>query len=152
MRSSSVPTQAASMGVAGDAAEEEINPEEVIEIIGEQWKLEVSRVRKLELQNAKKKDYLTNVLVEGGHAEIEDDISLFIYGNAYEIVLGNEQFQDVIERIQFQYIVFDFIIETSTLNTLKSFKKLKELVLKDNHLVTLLQLAKLEILPSLRSI
>lgn len=35
---------------------------------------------------------MQNILVEGGHAEIEDDTSLFIYGNAYEIVLGNDSF------------------------------------------------------------
>jgi len=34
-----------------------------------------------------KKDLLKNTVVEGGHAEIEDDSILFIYGNAYEIVL-----------------------------------------------------------------
>ncbi|KAL4463897.1 hypothetical protein ABPG74_005834 [Tetrahymena malaccensis] len=139
-------------GEEEDQEDEDINPEEVIEIIGEQWKLELNRVKKLELQNAKKKDYLQNILVEGGHAEIEDDTQLFIYGNAYEIVLSNDQFQEVIDKIQFQYIIFDFIIENQTLNTLKNFKKLKEIILKDNYLVTLLQLAKLEILPSLRSI
>ena len=30
---------------------------------------------------------MNNTMVEGGHAEIEDDVILFIYGNAYDIVL-----------------------------------------------------------------
>ena len=42
------------------------------------------------------------------------------------------------------------MIETHTLQTLKNFRKLKEIVLKDNYVSSLLQLAKLEILPSLR--
>lgn len=44
---------------------------------------------------------LKGTLVEGGHAEIEDDTILFIYGNAYEIVLNNKTFQEQIEKIQF---------------------------------------------------
>ena len=44
------------------------------------------------LLNVPKKDILKNSLVEGGHAEIEDDTILFIYGNAYEIVLSNATF------------------------------------------------------------
>ena len=35
---------------------------------------------------------LKHSMVEGGHAEIEDDTILFIYGNAYEIVLNNAAF------------------------------------------------------------
>jgi hypothetical protein len=44
------------------------------------------------MQNASKKEILKGPLVEGGHAEIEDDTILFIYGNAYEIVLSNPTF------------------------------------------------------------
>ena len=35
---------------------------------------------------------MKGTLVEGGHAEIEDETTLFIYGNAYEIVLSNPMF------------------------------------------------------------
>jgi hypothetical protein len=35
---------------------------------------------------------MKGTLVEGGHAEIEDDSILFIFGNAYEIVLSNPTF------------------------------------------------------------
>lgn len=35
---------------------------------------------------------MENQEVEGGHAEIEDDLILFIFGNAYEIVLENDNF------------------------------------------------------------
>lgn len=99
-----------------------------------------------------RKEILKNTVVEGGHAEIEDDSILFIFGNAYEIVLQNQGFQETIEKIQFQYILFDFLIEGHTLQILKNFRKLKEIVLKDNYVSSLLQLAKLETIPSLRSI
>lgn len=39
-----------------------------------------------------KKEFTKGSMVEGGHAEIEDDSILFIYGNAYEIVLNNPTF------------------------------------------------------------
>jgi leucine-rich repeat-containing protein 49 len=85
-----------------------------------------------------KKEILKNTCVEGGHAEIEDETILFIYGNAYEIVLSNPTFQESIEKIQFQYILFDFIIDTNTLQNLKNFRKLKEIILKDNYVNSLL--------------
>jgi len=50
----------------------------VISIIGEQWQNEQVRVKGLEVQNANKKEILKESLVEGGHAEIEDDTVLFI--------------------------------------------------------------------------
>lgn len=46
-----------------------------------------------------KEENLKNTYVEGGHAEIEDETVLSIYGNAYEIVLGNPNFQELIEKI-----------------------------------------------------
>ena len=46
----------------------------------------------LDMQDIFKKDIMKDNLVEGGHAEIEDDSLLFIYGNAYEIVLSNPTF------------------------------------------------------------
>ncbi len=65
-----------------------------------------------------KKEILSGSAIEGGHAEIEDDTFLFVYGNAYEIVLANDNFQETIEKIQFQYILHDHIVETSTLSAL----------------------------------
>ncbi len=124
----------------------------MIKIIGEQWSQELQRVKKLEMQNINKKEIMKGCLVQGGHAEIEDESILFIFGNAYEIVLENKTFQETIEKIQFQNILFDFLIESKILLMLKEFKKLREIVFKDNYISSLLQLAKLEILPKLQYI
>lgn len=58
----------------------------------------------------------------GGHAEIEDENMLFIYGNSYDVVLTNPAFQDTVEKISFEFLFIEFIIETSIMNTLKKFK------------------------------
>lgn len=138
--------------VDGSTESSQLNPDEVISLIGLQWQDELKRVKQIDLQQTNKKEITSTTLVEGGHAEIEDDTILFIYGNAYEIVLNNQAFQQTIEKIQFQYILFDFLIETRQLQILSQFVKLKELVLKDNYISSLLQLAKLEVLKTLKYI
>ena len=37
--------------------------------------------------------------MEGGHAEIESNSILYLYGNSYEIVLKNKQYQDTVETV-----------------------------------------------------
>ncbi|EAR96345.2 hypothetical protein TTHERM_00189140 (macronuclear) [Tetrahymena thermophila SB210] len=131
---------------------EDMQPQEVINVIKQQWIEEEKRVKELDAQSAQRKSYLKNSKIEGGHAEIEEDgtYSLYVYGNAYEIVLSNPLFQENIERIQLQYILFDNLVENNVLSQIKNFKKLKEIILKDNHITSLLQLAKLEMLQNLK--
>ena len=113
---------------------------------------EEKRVKELDKLNSARKEFVKNSKIEGGHAEIEEDgtYSLYVYGNAFEIVLSNPLFQENIERIQLQYILFDHLVEKNVLNQIKSFKKLREIVLKDNYITSLLQLAKLEVLQNLK--
>jgi leucine-rich repeat-containing protein 49 len=56
-------------------------------------------LKNLDLLQTNKKEILKGTVIEGGHAEIEDDSILFIFGNAYEIVLSNLTFQESIEKI-----------------------------------------------------
>jgi len=58
--------------------------------------------------------------VQSGHAEIEGDKKLFIYGNALE-VLNNQDFQKTVEQISFQYVRFDQITSPSNIGKLKRF-------------------------------
>lgn len=58
--------------------------------------------------------------MQSGHAEIEGDNLLFIYGNALE-VLNNTEFQKSVEQISFQYVRFDYIVNHSNLGKLKRF-------------------------------
>ena len=37
--------------------------------------------------------------MEGGHAEIESNNILYLYGNSYEIVLKNKQYQENVETV-----------------------------------------------------
>lgn len=59
----------------------------------------MERVKALDMLNNVKKENSKNTYIEGGHAEIEDETVLSIYGNAYEIVLANPIFQESIEKI-----------------------------------------------------
>lgn len=68
---------------------------------------------------------MKTTLITGGHAEIEDESILFIYGNSYEVVLSDANFQETVEKIRFEYVFIEFIIEQNMLNTLKKFRKLK---------------------------
>ncbi len=77
------------------------NHEEVIELIKVQWEDEKSRIAEIENHNGSKKEYIRNTCITGGHAEIEDESILFIFGNSYDVVLNNAGFQEEVEKIRF---------------------------------------------------
>ena len=76
----------------------------------------------IEASNGSKKEYLKTTCITGGHAEIEDETILFIYGNSYDVVLSNQSFQETVEKIRFEYVFIEFLIEQNILATLKKFK------------------------------
>ncbi len=71
---------------------------------------------------------------EGGHAELEDQDCLYIYGNAYEVILQDSNFQKSVRKIHMQYTFFDKVIEDSYFSSLSKFKRLECLFLRDNHI------------------
>lgn len=94
----------------------------------------MDRIRSLGLNGYKRrKESRTEWLVQSGHAEIEGDNKLFIYGNALE-VLNNPDFQKTVEQISFQYVRFDNVISPSNIGKLKRFSKLKSLFFQDNNI------------------
>lgn len=112
----------------------------------------MERVKSIGLNGYKrKKESRSECLVQSGHAEIEGDNKLFIYGNALE-VLNNPDFQKTVEQISFQYVRFDNIIGPSNINKLKRFLKLKSLFFQDNNIYSFIQISKLEALTSLMSL
>ncbi|CAK73904.1 unnamed protein product (macronuclear) [Paramecium tetraurelia] len=118
--------------------------DDILVLIKKQWTAESRRIQTLEKNNQfNKKSCLEHQLVEGGHAEVEDDVFLLIYGTASAMVLPTQNFSQIIEKIHFQYVFFDSIIDTQ-LTILQDYSKLRELILKDNYINSLLQLAKLE--------
>ena len=70
-------------------------------LISQQWDEEKARIIQIESSNGNKKDYLKTTCITGGHAEIEDESILFIYGNSYDVVLSNLNFQETVEKIRF---------------------------------------------------
>ena len=121
-------------------------------VIKQEWKNEMERIISLGLNGYKrKKESRTECLVQSGHAEIEGDQLLFIYGNALE-VLTNVDFQKTVVQISFQYVRFDSIISPSNISKLKRFTNLKRLMFQDNNIYSFIQISKLEALPSLTSL
>lgn len=71
---------------------EDISPEGLLNVISQEWKNEMERIVSLGLNGYKRrKESRNDCLVQSGHAEIEGDQLLFIYGNALE-VLNNAEF------------------------------------------------------------
>ena len=59
------------------------------------------------------------------------------------MVLNNQTFQESVEKIRFEYIYFEFLIEPNILQMIKKFKKLKVVEFRNNYIGSLLQIAKL---------
>ena len=94
----------------------------------------MERIKSLGLNGYKRrKESRSECLVQSGHAEIEGDNKLFIYGNALE-VLNNTDFQKTVEQISFQYVRFDNIISPTNISKLRRFNKLKALFFMDNNI------------------
>jgi len=116
------------------ASNDDISPEGLLNVIKQEWKNEMERIISLGLNGYKrKKESRTECLVQSGHAEIEGDQLLFIYGNALE-VLTNVDFQKTVVQISFQYVRFDSIISPSNISKLKRFVNLKRLMFQDNNI------------------
>merc|ERR1712072_933795 len=87
-------------------------------------------------------------LVQSGHAEIESNRILYIYGNALE-VLSRSEFYNVVEEMHLTFVRFDLIVYHPNLDKLRKFTKLKKLVLSHNNLNSFILLSKIECVQSL---
>ena len=90
-------------------------------------------------------------LVQSGHAEIEANRVLYIYGNALE-VLQRAEFYDSVEEIHLIYVRFDLIVYHENLDKLKKFTKLRKLVLSNNYLNSYILLSKIECLSTVQTL
>lgn len=89
--------------------------------------------------------------VQSGHAEIESNKILYIYGNALE-VLHRSEFYEQVEEIHFEYVRFDLLAYHVNLDKLKKFVNLKKVYLSHNNLHSFILLSKIESITSLRAI
>lgn len=106
-----------------------ISADNLFKVISREW---ISEIRKMRMKSTlfqvkKKRESVFDCKVQSGHAEIEGDNLLFIYGNALE-VLNNEGFQNSVEQILFQYVRFDQVVHHSWLAKLKKFRKVRKLI------------------------
>ncbi|CAD8206697.1 unnamed protein product [Paramecium pentaurelia] len=126
--------------------------EDEVSSIKRQWIEEIKRIQELEQSNQfNQKSCLEHQILEGGHAEVENDKFLIIFGAAVGIVLPANNFRQIIEKIQFQYVFFDSIIH-SQLQVIKEYTRLQEIILKDNYIHSLRQLTQLEHLTYIQKI
>ena len=133
------------------AAKRKAQENTVIKIIQKEWERETERL------DYKKNGYCKSSaaanlgdksLVQSGHAEIESNRILYIYGNALE-VLARTEFYDVVEDMHLTYVRFDLIVYHPNLDKLRKFTKLKKLVLSHNYLNSFILLSKIESIQSL---
>jgi len=89
--------------------------------------------------------------VQSGHAEIEANKILYIYGNALE-VLQRTEFYSLVEEMHLNFVRFDLIVYHANLEKLKKFTKLKKIVLANNYLNSFILLSKIECLQSVNTI
>lgn len=69
------------------ASQEDISADGLLKVISQEWTNEMDRIKQLGLNGYKRrKDSRQDCLVQSGHAEIEGDKKLFIYGNALEVL------------------------------------------------------------------
>lgn len=122
----------------------------VIKIIQKEWEKELERLdAKKNGQHAKNPAKAGDKsLVQSGHAEIESNKILYIYGNALE-VLQRPEFYDVVEEMHLTHVRFDLIVYHPNLDKLRKFTKLKKLVLSHNYLNSFILLSKIECIQSL---
>lgn len=90
-------------------------------------------------------------LVQSGHAEIEGNKVLYIYGNALE-VLQRAEFYDLVEEIHLVYVRFDLIVYHLNLQKLKKYTQLKRIVLSHNYLNSFILLSKIECLNTVNTL
>lgn len=129
-----------------------IPSENLINTIEKEWKSEMERIKTRGLNYFRRsKEAANECLVRSGHAEIEGDSNLFIYGNALEVIIKSN-FQETVTTLLCQYLRFDYIVQNSAIAKLKKFQKLKKLTLAENNLHSYIQLSKLESLTGLNSI
>jgi leucine-rich repeat-containing protein 49 len=129
-----------------------IATESLIAVILQEWKIEMERVRAKGLNTVRRrKEALNECAVQSGHAEIEGDNTLYIYGNALE-VLAKSEFQETVSKIFCQYIRFEQVVNNGSIHHLKGFKHLTKCVFSDNNLHSFIKLSKLESLSTLSSL
>lgn len=116
----------------------------VIKIIQREWDKEVERLDAKKNGFKSKQQAGDKSLVQSGHAEIESNKILYIFGNALE-VLQRSEFYDQVEEMHLTYVRFDLVVYHQNLEKLKKFTKLKKIIFQHNYLNSFILLSKIEV-------
>jgi leucine-rich repeat-containing protein 49 len=128
-------------------AEGTFSTEEQIAAIQVEWKAEITRLKAKSINSIKlRREVDGESLVKSGHAELEGETQLFLYGNSLE-VLEKPDFRATATQITFRYIRFDQIVQQ--IPNIRRYSNLVRLVFSENNINSFAHLAKLEQIPGL---
>lgn len=149
--STTAPSEHAQSQIIAGASTASTNAmDQVIKHIQQEWGLEMDYIVE-NGYNGYNIKRLKETKLFSGHAELEDNSKLNIYGNAIKVV-NQEEFFNSIELISISYFNIDLILSKKLLEKLKKYKKLKKLTLMHNNIHSYFQLIKFEEIGNLESI
>ena len=114
------------------------------------WNYEINNIINKGFNGYQNKKY-KEINIDQGHVEIEEESSLYLYGNCLKILSQND-FYDKINSLSFNYFCFDFIMSKKIVEYIKEFKNLINIKFSHNNLYSLYQLIKLETFENLEKL
>lgn len=118
----------------------EIN--DVISHIKNEWNQEINYIKENGFNGYNIKR-LKETKMLSGHAELENNNKLLIYGNAIKVI-NQEDFFNKVECISISYFNIDLVLNKRILEKLKYYKKLKKLIFSNNNIHSYFQIIKFE--------
>lgn len=132
------------------SSEGNFSTEEQIATIQSEWKAEISRLKAKSINSFKlRREADGESLLKSGHAELEGESQLFLYGNSLE-VLEKPDFRSTASQITFKYIRFDQIVQQ--IPNIKRYSSLQRLVFSENNIHSFAHIAKLEQIAALSAL
>lgn len=122
----------------------------IIKHIEKEWILEYNYIKENGYNGYNNKRLKESKIISG-HAELEGNNKLNIYGNALEVLEQNE-FYLTVNAISFEYFNIDLITHKYVIDKLKKFNNLNKIHLSFNNLHSFYQLIKFEEFNNIESI
>ena len=106
------------------------------------WNYEINNIITKGYNGYNNKKY-KEMNIDQGHVEIEEETSLYLYGNCLKI-LAHIEFYEKINTLSFSYFCYDYIMSKKILEFIKNFKNIISIKFSNNNIFSLYQLVKLE--------
>ena len=117
--------------------------EQIISHIQHEWNQEIDYIIENGYNGFNVKR-LKETKIFSGHAELEENKKLNIYGNAIKVIYSPNEFYQNIDTISFNFFNIDLILSKKFLERLKSYKRLKKLMFSFNNIHSYFQIIKFE--------